>query len=64
MRVPHTKELVIPVPSLAEQKEISKKLNSISNSLNKYESIISKKLNNLEKLKSAILSQELQSDAA
>ena len=67
MRVPHTKELVVPLPSIPQQKEIVRKLKALGRKLLELEAPLNLVTENYETLKSAILTQELeppQSEAA
>ena len=58
------KSLSITYPSIAEQQRIVTKLNAALSQLGNAEALTNEKLKNLNLLKSAILAQELQSEAA
>ncbi|MDC0102814.1 restriction endonuclease subunit S [Flavobacteriaceae bacterium] len=56
------KKLLIPCPSIEKQKEIVKKLNSMSNETKKLETIYSQKIAHLEELKKSILEKAFKGE--
>ena len=64
LTVPMLRKITVRIPNLLKQAEIVTKLDTIFELNEEYQSIIDKKHVQLSALKSAILAQELQSEAA
>jgi type I restriction enzyme S subunit len=62
LTIPMIKEYLIPLPKIEKQKQIVKKLNSLSTETKKLEGIYQQKINDLEELKKSVLSKAFKGE--